>query len=302
MKRDFLSVTDLNREEIKELFKKSIEFKKEKPPQVLVGRHIALVFEKPSLRTRVTFEVAVSMLGGTSIYLSPQDIQLGKRESVKDVARNLSLWVDGVVARVYSHSTLEELAKESSVPVINALSDREHPCQALADFLSIYEEKGDFQVNLVFIGDGNNVASSLMLLSAILGTNFTLASPSGYEVPKDIYQRALEIAEGTESHIKMLNDPKEAIREADFIYTDVWASMGQEHEKEMRERIFRPFQVNRELIAFAPEHVKVMHCLPAHRGEEITDEVLDSDRSIVLRQASNRLYTEVALFDMLYKR
>lgn len=299
MKRDFLSVTDLQREEIEKIFDDSIRYKKNAPPQILKGKNIALIFEKPSLRTRVTFEVAVSKLGGNGIYLSPQDIQLGKREAVKDVAHNVSLWVDGVVARVFSHKSLEELAEEASVPVVNALSDKEHPCQALADFLSIYEVKGDFRTKLVFIGDGNNVASSLMLLSAIMGTDFTLSSPEGYEVPDEILKSALEIAERTGSKIEIVHNPNEAVKDADFIYTDVWASMGQEEEKEKRGRIFRRYQVNSNLLSYAPDHTKIMHCLPAHRGEEITDDVIDSGSSIVLSQALNRLYAEISLFVFL---
>ncbi len=297
MKRDFLSVLDLNLSEIKALFDLSLKLKKSSGEKVLEGKEIALIFEKPSLRTRVTFEAAISRLGGKPIYLSPQDIQLGKREAVKDVARNLSLWVSGIVARVFSHRDLEELARESSVPVINALSDLEHPCQALADFLSIYEVKGDFDIHLVFVGDGNNVASSLMLLSSILGSRFTLVCPEGYEVPNAIFEKAKELGE---DRVRILRDPREGVRGADFIYTDVWTSMGQEAEREVRMRVFRPYQVNEELLSHAPKHAKVMHCLPAHRGEEITDGVLDSDRAIVLMQAENRLYTEMALFYAIY--
>jgi ornithine carbamoyltransferase len=298
MKRDFLSVIDLSQSEMKDLFELSLKLKKSSGEKILEGKEIALIFEKPSLRTRVTFEAAIYRLGGKPIYLSPQDIQLGKREAVKDVARNLSLWVSGIVARVFSHRNLEELAGEASVPVINALSDLEHPCQALADFLSIYEVKGDFDIHLVFVGDGNNVASSLMLLSSVIGTRFTLVCPEGYEVPKAIWEKAKEMAG---EKVKMLRDPKEGVRDADFIYTDVWTSMGQEAERELRMRVFRPYQVNEELLSYAPKHAKIMHCLPAHRGEEITDGVLDSDRSIVLLQAENRLYTEMALFYAIYQ-
>jgi len=302
MRKDFLSILDLGKEEIESLIDEAIAIKKKRKElrNQLEGRHFVLIFEKPSLRTRVTFEVAINRLGGSFTYLSNQDIRMGERESIKDIARNLEKWVDGVIARVYFHSTLVELSEYSGVPVINALSEMEHPCQALADFMTIKEFAGSYKVNLSFIGDGNNVAHSLMLLSAYLGTNFTIASPPGYEPKKEKISKALELARTSGSKIQILNTPKEAVRNADFIYTDVWTSMGQEKEAEERRKIFRDFQVNDKLLSFAPERAKVMHCLPAKRGEEITDEVIDGPRAIVYEQAENRLYTTIALLSFFF--
>jgi len=297
MKKDFLSIYDLTPEEFKELIEISIKFKKgeikEKP---LEGKMIPLVFQKPSLRTRVTFERAIYDLGGKGVYLSPQDIQLGKREQVKDVAKNLDNWTDGIVARVFYHGTLIELATYSKHPVINALSDLEHPCQILADYMTMYEISGKYSLNLTYIGDGNNVANSLLAATALLGGKFTIATPHEYEPNGYIVQKALEL--GVKFEIK--RNPKEAVKDADFIYTDVWASMGQEAEREKRLKLFKPYQVNAELMKYAPSHAKVLHCLPAHRGEEITDEVLDGPRSVVLQESENRLHTEKALLYKLF--
>jgi len=302
MKRDYLSVTDLTKDETMALIKRAIELKKESyRGRELEGKTFALIFEKPSLRTRTTFEVAIYHLGGYPIYLAPGDIKLGVREPVKDVARNLDKWVDGIVARVFAHSTLEELGKYGKIPVINALSDYEHPCQALADFMTIYENAGTFNVNLSFIGDSNNVANSLMLLSAMLGTNFTLAHPAGYEPDTKVVEKAFELARESGALIKITTDPIEAAKDADFIYTDVWTSMGQEAEREKRLRDFQGYQVNRELLSYASSDVRVMHCLPAHRGEEITDDVIESEHSVVFQQAENRLHTEKALFLKLFE-
>ena len=299
MKKDFLSIYDLSREELQELIEISIRFKKgeinEKP---LEGKMIALIFQKPSLRTRVTFERAIYDLGGKGVYLSPQDIQLGKRESVKDVAKNLDNWTDGIVARVFHHGILLELAENSKHPVVNALSDLEHPCQILADYMTMYEISGKFDVNLAYIGDGNNVANSLLAATAILGGKFTIATPYEYEPNGYIMKKALEMG----AKVEIVRDPREAVKDADFIYTDVWASMGQEAEREKRLKLFRPYQVNSELLKHAPEHVKVLHCLPAHRGEEITDEVLDGPHSVVLQESENRLHTEKAVLYKLFTR
>lgn len=301
MKRDYLSVLDLTQEETKVLIEGAVRIKKGASyPKVLSGKHLALIFEKPSLRTRVTFEVAINRLGGTYTYLSPMDIQLGKREPVKDVARNLARWVEGIVARVYKHDVLSTLAEYFPKPVINALSDIEHPCQALADYMTIFETTGKWRVNLVFIGDGNNVATSLMLMTAMLGGNFVLACPEGYEPPRVLVERANEISRRTKGNIKILSDPKSAVRGADFIYTDVWASMGQEKETTKRKKVFKEFQVNAELLNHAPEDAKVMHCLPTHRGEEITEDVIESERSLVFEQAENRLLTEITLLMRVY--
>ncbi len=302
MKLDYLSVTDLSPEKTKDLILRAIELKKNGyRGKELEGKTVALIFEKPSLRTRTTFEVAIVHLGGYPIYLAPGDIKLGVREPVKDVARNLDKWVDAIVARVFAHKTLEELAEFGKIPVVNALSDLEHPCQALADFMTIYEISGSFKVNLSFIGDSNNVANSLMLLSAMLGTNFTLAHPPGYEPDGAIVEKALDLARKSGSVIKITTDPLEAAKNADFVYTDVWTSMGQEAEREKRLRDFQGYQVNDELLKVSSPDVKVMHCLPAHRGEEITDEVIESEKSVVFQQAENRLHTEKALFLEIFK-
>ena len=304
MKRNFLSIADFNSREIEELILNAHRLKVElregrRKRKDLEGRLFALIFEKPSLRTRVTFEAAIHQLGGKPIYLAPGDIKLGKRESVRDIAQNLEKWVDGIVARVFFHEVLEEMTI-ASIPVINALSDLEHPCQALADYMTIWEKKGTFKVNLSFIGDGNNVAHSLILLTALFGGNFTIACPIGYEPKEKILKKGEKIASETGATIQITHDPKEAVKKADFIYTDVWASMGQEEEAEKRKRIFVPYQVNSELLMDAPKDALVMHCLPAHRGEEITDDVLNGERSIVLDQAENRLHTEKALLLKIY--
>ncbi len=297
MKKDFLSIYDLSPDELKELLEISIKFKKGEIKDLpLKGKMIALIFQKPSLRTRVTFERAIYDLGGKGVYLSPQDIQLGKRESVKDIARNLSNWTDGIVARVFHHGILLELAKYTKHPVINALSDLEHPCQILADYMTMYEISGKFNVNLAYIGDGNNVANSLLAATALLGGKFTIATPYEYEPNGYIVKRAMELG----VKFEIVRDPKEAVKDADFIYTDVWASMGQESEREKRLKLFAPYQVNSELLKHAPSHVKVLHCLPAHRGEEITDEVLDGPHSAVLQESENRLHTEKAVLYKLF--
>lgn len=303
MKKDFLSILDLTQEEALELLDFSLKVKKGKVnDRVLEGKVVALIFEKPSLRTRVTFERAVYDLGGKPIYLSNNDIKLGQRESVRDVSRNLEKWVDGIVARVFSHATLIEMSKNVKIPVINALSDLEHPCQIVGDFLTMMEKSGKTKINLAFIGDGNNVANSIMLMTALLGGKFTIACPEGYEPEKNLYLAAQELAEKTGAQIKIIRDPKEAVIDADFIYTDVWASMGQEEEAEKRRQVFKTYKVDSALLKLAPSYVGVLHCLPAHRGEEITDEVLDGPHSIVLDQAENRLHSEKAIIIKLFRR
>ncbi|MEO0102446.1 MAG: ornithine carbamoyltransferase [candidate division WOR-3 bacterium] len=303
-KRDFLSITDLTEKEIYSIFKKAKELRTEIERKgkinYLKGKVGVLVFEKPSLRTRVTFETALKELGGDSIYLAPQDIGLGKRESVADVARNLSLWVSLIIARTFSHITSEELAKFATIPVINALSDLEHPCQVLGDFLTIYEIKKKLnRVKIGWLGDGNNVCHSLILGSALLGCDLIIGTPRGYEPKKEIITKAKVLARKSKAEIRLTNNPKEAVSNREFIYTDVWASMGQEKEAPIRRKIFWEFQVNKDLLSFAPADVKIMHCLPAHRGEEITDEVLDGPNAIVLRQAENRLHIQRALIAYL---
>jgi len=302
VKKDFLSILDLSAEEAKELLEFSLKVKKGKiKDRLLEDKVIALIFEKPSLRTRVTFERAVYDLGGKPIYLSNTDIKLGQRESVKDVSRNLEKWVDGIVARVFSHSTLIEMSQNVRIPVINALSDLEHPCQIIGDYLTILEKSGNTKVNLSFIGDGNNVANSLMLMTALLGGKFTIACPEGFEPDKNLFNSALEISKKTGANVQIVRDPKDAVKDADFIYTDVWASMGQEQEAEKRKQVFKNYKVDFELLKYAPSHVSILHCLPAHRGEEITDEVLDGPHSIVLDQAENRLHSEKAIIIKLFR-
>ncbi len=304
MKKDLVSIADLSKAEIYKLFDKARDLKDELKfePRLpyLAGKTLALIFEKPSLRTRVTFEVAMHSMSGSATYLSQADIGLGKRESVADVARNLSLWINGISARTFSHKTVLELSTYSNVPVINALSDLEHPCQALADFLTIYDKLGRLEgVNLAWIGDGNNVCNSLMLGAAILGINMKIATPKDYEPKPMIVTQALNIAKKNKAKIIVTNEPVDAVKDSEFIYTDTWTSMGQETEADKRKAVFGKFQVNAKLLANAPRSYSIMHCLPAHRGEEITDEVLDGPHSIILNQAENRLHIQRAILATL---
>jgi ornithine carbamoyltransferase len=258
----------------------------------LTGRTMAMIFEKPSLRTRVTFEVGMAHLGGSAVYLAAQEIGMGKRESVPDIARNLSRWVDVIAARVFSHRTVEELARHATVPVINGLSDFEHPCQALADFFTLWERGVDLsRTRLAWIGDGNNVCNSVLFLAALTGTTAVVASPPGFEPTPDV----LDAARAMGGRVSLTVEAKDAIESADVIYTDVWISMGQEAERERRLEAFQRYQVNETLMRFASPNALVMHCLPAHRGEEITDGVLDGPRSAVLDQAENRLHAQKAV-------
>jgi ornithine carbamoyltransferase len=296
MKKDLLSVSDLDRKEIEQLIEQALRMKKEGVPPLLSGRTLALLFEKPSLRTRVSFEIAMYQLGGHSIYLSPEEVGLGKREPVADVAQVLSRYVDGIAARTFSQGTLRILAGHSSVPVINALSDLEHPCQALSDLLTIYEKKGRLQgLNLAFIGDSNNVANSLLLAACLLGMNFHIASPPGYEIKGDVLSQGREFAALSGSRIQLTSDPYEAAEDADIVYTDVWASMGQEAEVEQRSLAFSGYQVDNKLLSLAKGDVLFMHPLPAHHGEEISVGLLDDPRSVVFDQAENRLHLQKAL-------
>jgi len=266
----------------------------------LTGRMLAMIFEKPSLRTRVTFEVAMYQLGGASIYLAPADVQLGVRETVPDAARNLERWVDVIMARTFAHQTVVDLAEHARIPVINGLSDREHPCQTLADLLTLYERFGGFKgVTLAWVGDGNNVCHSLLLGAAKVGLSVRVATPPGHAPDAAILQRAEVQARNSGATITLTMDPEEAVRGADVIYTDVWASMGQEHERAQRLQIFRPYQVNAALLRLARPEAVVMHCLPAHREEEITAEVLDGPQAIVFDQAENRLHAQKALLAMI---
>ena len=294
--KDLLSVSDLSRENIRSLISNAVDIKAGGRLSLLDGKILALMFEKPSLRTRVSFEVAMRELGGDCIYLSPAEVGLGKRESVPDAARVMSRYVDAIAARTFSHQTIELLASFSSVPVINALSDLEHPCQALADLLTIYEEKGELEgVTLAFVGDGNNVAHSLLLAASITGMNFRIASPAGYGVQEKIRQMAQRYAVESGAEIFYTEDPRSAVSRADVVYTDVWASMGQEAEVEKRRGLFARYQVNSELLSLAKDDAILMHPLPAHHGEEVAEGILDSVPSVVFNQAENRLHLQKAL-------
>jgi ornithine carbamoyltransferase len=294
--RHFLSSADLTRDAALQLFALAADLKQRwkagRRGTPLAGRTLALIFEKPSLRTRVTFEVGIVQLGGRAVHLSGHEIGLGTRESVPDVARNLSLWVDGIAARVYSHETIEALARHASVPVINGLSDEEHPCQALADFFTLWERGVDLgTMRLAWLGDGNNVCHSVLLLGALLGASLVVACPPGY-APDARVQAAVRKLGG---RLEVTEDPRKAATGADVIYTDVWVSMGQEAERERRLEAFGRYQVNEAVVGVAKPSALVMHCLPAHRGEEIADAVLDGPRSIVLEQAENRLHAQKAV-------
>jgi ornithine carbamoyltransferase len=294
--KDFLSISDLSAERLKALIRTAVRMKQDGWTNALSGKVLALVFEKPSLRTRVSFELAMRQLGGESLYLSPEEVGLGRRESVPDVARTLGRFVDIIAARTFAHSTGETLAEFSRVPVINALSDYEHPCQALADILTIYEKKGELEgLTVAYIGDGNNVANSLMLAAALTGINFHIASPKGYEIREKVQELAREYADSSGAAIHLTQDPKETVRGADVVYTDTWASMGQEAEAQVRRKVFAGYQVNSDLMALAKEDAIIMHCLPAHRGEEVSADILDSEQSVVFDQAENRLHAQKAL-------
>jgi len=294
--KHFLTASDLTRESALQLFRVAADLKQRwkagHRAAPLAGRTLALIFEKPSLRTRVTFEVGIIQLGGRAVYLSGGEIGLGTRESVPDVARNLSRWVDGIAARVYAHDTVVGLATNASIPVINGLSDFEHPCQALADFFTLWERGVDFtKMKLAWIGDGNNVCHSVILLGAMLGARIAVATPPGYEPDRAVQARVRAMAPAFE----VTEDARAAATGADVLYTDVWISMGQEKERERRLEAFGRYQMNETIVGFAKPSALVMHCLPAHRGEEITDGVLDGPRSIVLDQAENRLHAQKAV-------
>jgi ornithine carbamoyltransferase len=298
--KNFLSIHDLTSDEARFLLAEADRLKDEMRAnraagraahrEYLAGQTLALLFEKPSLRTRVSFDVGMTQLGGHPLYLSPAEVGLGQRESVADVARVLSRMCEGIVARVFSHAAIEELAEYSQVPVINALSDVEHPCQALADLQTLAEHKGLENRKIAYIGDGNNVSHSLMLLCAKLGVAFSFASPEGYEMPREWVEAAQR-----EGEVFVTNDPREAVENADAVYTDVWTSMGQEAETEKRLKVFPPFQINAELMSRAKDDAIILHCLPAHRGEEITAEMMESPQAKVFDQAENRLHAQKAV-------
>jgi ornithine carbamoyltransferase len=302
MPKDFLSLADWSAEELLGLLERAREFKRldasGQRPQTLQGRVLAMFFEKPSLRTHVTFEAGMTQLGGHAILLRPEQIGIGTRESPGDVARNLSRWVDGLVARTFSHSLVEELARSATIPVINGLTDLLHPCQVMADFQTMAERGELKDAAIAYVGDGNNMANSLLLGAAVLGLELRLATPASHRPAVRVFRRAEELAGRSGAVLSWTEDPPEAVRGAGFVYTDAWTSMGQESEQELRRKIFAGYQVNAELLAQAPE-AWVMHCLPAHRGEEITDDVLDGPRSIVLDQAENRLHAQKAILERL---
>ena len=294
--KDLLSVADLSSEDIRLLISNAIDMKAEGWRSLLSEKALVLMFEKPSLRTRVSFEIAMRQLGGYSLYLSPYEVGLGKRESVPDVARVLSRYADAIVARTFSHQTLEVLADYSDVPVINALSDLEHPCQALADLLTIYEKKERLEgVTLAYVGDGNNVAHSLLLAASLTGVNFRIASPNGYRVHERILHLAQDYAAESGAEIFCTEEPRLAVSGADVVYTDVWASMGQEAEADRRHQIFAAYQVSAELLSLAKEDAILMHPLPAHHGEEVAENILYSPQSVVFDQAENRMHLQKAL-------
>ena len=308
-KRDLISILDLSSDEIVNILLSAKKLKERKRiKDTLKGKVLGMVFQKPSTRTRVSFEVAMYQLGGYGLFLNAQDLQLSRGETIRDMAKTLSRYLDGIVVRAYDHQDVVELAKESTVPVINGLSDLLHPCQVLADIFTIAEKKGKLShlsskalsgIEVAFVGDGNNVANSWINGAAILGMKLVISTPSGYEPDKKILEEGLKLAKATGADIRVLHEPGEAVKKADVIYTDVWVSMGMEKEREERLKVFKPYQVNERLIGKAKKDVLVMHCLPAHRGEEITDGVLDGPNSIVFDQAENRLHVQKAILEFL---
>jgi ornithine carbamoyltransferase len=295
--KHFLTLADLSAEELGHILELAVRLKDEHQAGTaelpLKGAVMGMIFQKPSLRTRVSFDVGMLQLGGNALYLSPNEIQLGKRESVADVARVISRYVDIVMARVFDHYDLVELAKYASVPIINGLSDYSHPCQGAADFLTIQEHLGGFEGRkLTYLGDGNNVSTSLLFGATKLGMDFTIATPKGYELHPAVWDMGKRFAAESGSKIEALHDPEKAVEGADVVYTDAWASMGQEEEAAKRRQIFPPYRVDAEILEHAEADVKVMHCLPAHRGEEITNEVADGPHSVLFDQAENRLHAQ----------
>ena len=293
--KDLLSIGDLTSEDALRIVNSAVEMKRQGASNILAGKTLALLFEKPSLRTRGSFDVAMQQLGGHSLYLSQAEVGLGSREPIADAARTLSRYVNIIAARTFEHTTVQALAEHATVPVINALSDREHPCQAMGDLLTMLEKKGRLEgLNVAYIGDGNNVAGSLLLACALVGANFRFASPRGYGIPVEIVALGRSLVQ-SEDRILLTEAPGEAVAGADVVYTDVWASMGQEAEAEIRRRAFDGFQVSKELLVQAAEDAIVMHPLPAHHGEEVAPGLLDSPQSVVFDQAENRLHAQKAI-------
>jgi len=307
MKRDLRTMRDLTAAEIEEIFALAVDLKaktkRREPHALLAGRTLAMIFEKPSLRTRVTFETGMFQLGGHAVYLQPSDIGLGKRESIYDIATCLGRWVDLIMARTFAQRTVDDLAAFAPVPVINGLSDLEHPCQVLADCLTLRERWGSLKGRrMAWIGDGNNVCHSLILFAARMGMHLTIAAPEGYEPAGEVLEATQPDASQTGSEIKVIRSPEEAVRGAEALFTDTWTSMGQEDETDQRRQTFGAYQINRELLAQAEDGALVLHCLPAHRGEEITDDVIDGPQSVVFDEAENRLHAQKALMVFLTQR
>ena len=303
--KNLISIKDLSISDIEEIFALTAKLKSEgriSAGEPLKGKTLGLIFQKPSLRTKVSFAAAMAQLGGTSIFLAPEEVKLGEREEIKDVARTLSRYLDGIVARTFKHEDIVELAEYSSVPVINGLSDFSHPCQALSDLFTVKEKKEKLKgVKITFVGDGNNVCNSLLMASARLGADIAVATPKGYEPDREVVKIALDFAAVTGSKVAISSDPEDAVSGADVVYTDVWTSMGQEKERNKRLKEFKGFQINEKLCSKAKKDHIIMHCLPAHRGEEISDESLESPHSVVFDQAENRLHVEKAILMLLLK-
>lgn len=304
--KDFIAISDYSKDEIRDMLdlagKLKKEYFKKGNKKLFKGKVLGMIFQKPSLRTRVSFDMAMRHCGGDALYLSPSEIGLGKRESIADVARVLSGYVHALMARVFDHEHVIELAKWSDIPVVNGLSDYNHPCQGMADALTIIEKFGKKSkgLNVCYVGDGNNVAVSLMHVSMLLGWNFTIASPEGYDLDAKAVEIAKALALKSQSKLSFLRDPHEAVKKAQVIYTDTWTSMGQEEESAKREKVFPPYQVNAGLVAEADPDAIVMHCLPAHRNQELTDEVADGPQSVIFQQAHNRLHAQKAILARLF--
>jgi ornithine carbamoyltransferase len=291
--KDLVSVADLSRDDLRRIFDRALDLKGKGRAAALAGRTLALIFEKPSLRTRVSFDVAMEQLGGHTIYLSREEVGLGIREPISDMARVLSRYVDIIVARTFAHSTVELLARYASVPVINGLSDREHPCQAISDLLTIYEKKGKLEgLSIAFIGDGNNVANSLILAATMMGMHFSMAAPDGYWIQDEVLDLAVGFAKENVTELFLTQDPEAAVRDADVVYTDVWVSMGQEAEAEKRHRDFARYQVDARLLSLAKGDAILMHPMPVHHGEELAPGLIDCPQSVLIDQAENRLHAQ----------
>ena len=304
MKRDFITIADWSGKELLQILdlSKKMKANPKRYAKSLEGKSVALIFEKQSLRTHVTFEIGIKQLGANTVYLTNADINLGKRESIYDTAKNLERWVDAIVIRTFAHKNVTDLAAHASSCIVNALTDFEHPCQAVGDFLTIQEHLGSFRgKKFAWVGDGNNVCHSLMLLAAKIGMDFVAVTPAGFLPEADVVKLAKEIAASTGARTELSTNPAEGTRDADVIYTDVWVSMGQETDRETKMKAFAGFQVNSELMKKAKPTAVFMHCLPAHRGEEVTDEVMDSPQSIVFDEAENRLHTQKAIIFTLLK-